>query len=629
MKSGGSIRRMWRVCVLALADLRHEWRMSLCLVLAVAAIAAPLLLFFGLKNGTVQTLRKRLLDNPVSLEILPLTERLLDVAWFDVWRSDSRVAFVTPHTRKLSAQADLRPAGKDSPQSRVDLQPTLPGDLLLTRYGAPVPEKDQCVLTDRAAALLGVKAGDSVTVLVSRERATVKGSRDFSVLAVLPPRAGQLPAVYIPLAQLEAMEDFKDGRAVPAFDWPGSDPLAHAVLPSLLLFASVPLDPAQQALLLQNTGFGKLEPLDARLVAEQGFSGSGYHLKSVGGPATEQNIGALRDKLRGRRTLFAAGPGRVRLHIVDARGQDLAPVLEIHPATALDAPLPGYALPQGFDFEEWSVLNRRPALRHFLVSPATLATLPLDRDSGCQVRATYSDGSLERSVSFLAYFTAAPDVAEGLALAPMALFGVLNLLEQRPLVMGESKRGQETFLLGRRGYSGFRMYAASLEEVAPLAEALEAEGIRANTRADRIDEVLRLDKYLNLLFWLIAAASFVGGAACLLASIYANVERKRRDLAVLRLLGVHGAPLALFPLASSVTLTMSGMALSLGLFQMLSLLINYCFREHLEQGERFCSLDPMQQAAAVGLALLIALFAGLAASRRLALINPSEALRDE
>ena len=39
------------VCVvirLALADIRHEWRMSLCLVLAVAAIAAPLLLFFGL-----------------------------------------------------------------------------------------------------------------------------------------------------------------------------------------------------------------------------------------------------------------------------------------------------------------------------------------------------------------------------------------------------------------------------------------------------------------------------------------------------------------------------------------------------------------------------------------------------
>ena len=30
---------------LALADIRHEWRMSLCLVLAVAAIAAPLLLF--------------------------------------------------------------------------------------------------------------------------------------------------------------------------------------------------------------------------------------------------------------------------------------------------------------------------------------------------------------------------------------------------------------------------------------------------------------------------------------------------------------------------------------------------------------------------------------------------------
>ena len=99
------------VCVvmrLALADIRHEWRMSLCLVLAVAAIAAPLLLFFGLKYGTLETLRSRLLDNPSTLELTPVTERLLDEAWFARWRADPRVAFVVPHTRRLSAQADVR-----------------------------------------------------------------------------------------------------------------------------------------------------------------------------------------------------------------------------------------------------------------------------------------------------------------------------------------------------------------------------------------------------------------------------------------------------------------------------------------------------------------------------------------
>ena len=64
------------VAKLAFADVCHEWRMSLCMILAVAAIATPLLLFFGLKNGTMETLQNRLLENPVNLEILPSTENL-------------------------------------------------------------------------------------------------------------------------------------------------------------------------------------------------------------------------------------------------------------------------------------------------------------------------------------------------------------------------------------------------------------------------------------------------------------------------------------------------------------------------------------------------------------------------
>ena len=70
------------VAKLAFADVCHEWRMSFCMVLAVAAIATPLLLFFGLKNGTMETLQNRLLENPVNLEILPSTEKTLETSWF-------------------------------------------------------------------------------------------------------------------------------------------------------------------------------------------------------------------------------------------------------------------------------------------------------------------------------------------------------------------------------------------------------------------------------------------------------------------------------------------------------------------------------------------------------------------
>ncbi|MDD9300899.1 MAG: hypothetical protein HUK40_00585 [Desulfobacter sp.] len=46
----GQDKKTWRpglVPSLAWADLKHEWILSLCLFLAVAAVVGPLLLLFG------------------------------------------------------------------------------------------------------------------------------------------------------------------------------------------------------------------------------------------------------------------------------------------------------------------------------------------------------------------------------------------------------------------------------------------------------------------------------------------------------------------------------------------------------------------------------------------------------
>ena len=81
-----------------------------------------------------------------------------------------------------------------------------------------------------------------------------------------------------------------------------------------------------------------------------------------------------------------------------------------------------------------------------------------------------------------------------LGLLPRALLGQLALLEERSLRDGKDSAGQPAFLLGRRGYSSFRMYAADMDAVAPLAAALEGESMRISTQADRIEEIRRLDE---------------------------------------------------------------------------------------------------------------------------------------
>ena len=218
---------------------------------------------------------------------------------------------------------------------------------------------------------------------------------------------------------------------------------------------------------------------------------------------------------------------------------------------------------------------------------------------------------------------------EGTGLAAPALLGQLGLLAERPLLDGTTADGQKTMLLGRRGYSGFRMYASGLDKVAPLKKVLEEEGISVSTKADRIEEVLALNKYLGILFWIIAAASLAGAMGCLVSNVYANVERKRRELAVLRLLGVHGAALSLFPLTSAILLSLGGILSSLLLFHVLAFAINSVFSAHLAAGEVFCRLTLSHQASAIGMALALAAVTGLAASRRMLGIQPAESLRDE
>lgn len=661
----------WTIVRLALADIKHEWLMSLCLILAVTSIAAPLLLFFGLKTGTIETLRNRLLDNPSTLEILPNTEKLLDKTWFERWKNDANVSFVVPHTRKLSAQAYLVPKGKTTPHKLIDIRPTAFGDILLKHYAVPVPKLDECVLTAKAAQELNLKAGDKVDFIVNRDQGRVQVSHTFTVLAILPVQATALAAAYIPLQQVEHIESFKDGRAVPEFGWTGTNPTVQPVLQQLLLLVQEPLNPIKKALMLSNTGFASislLENVNESNNATWHEPTQAYSIESRGNLAEYHNIAALKEKLRGLPYVLIPLSNAIHIRSVisttsadtsigtasnTARGtaqntasnmsMDISPNtvssttsfdLALAPATALDVPLPIFKLPSSLSLKQWSNFNEKPLLA-LLVHPSLLEIWQNSPDNqplkpiNMLIEAIATETDEKHSIQFEIQFIPEITVPKGVALAPQSLLGALNMLSSRPLKVSISKDKEILFLLGRRGYSGFRMYASGLEQVAPLAASLEAEGIIAKTRADRIAEVQSFDKYLTMLFWIIASASSVGGIACLISSVYANVERKRREFAVLRLLGVHGLILAIFPLVSVSTLTIGGMTGALILFHTVAQLINYLFAQHLAEGEFFCYLTFSQQAGAVTLALIMSIISGLLAAIRLTSIEPAESLRAE
>src|SRR5690606_20149978 len=93
---------------LAFDDYRHEWVLSSCSVLALAAVLIPLLVLFGLRYGIIANLLDPLVENPRYREIAPITSGHFTPDWFETMRSRDDVAFVVPRTRSLAATIRIR-----------------------------------------------------------------------------------------------------------------------------------------------------------------------------------------------------------------------------------------------------------------------------------------------------------------------------------------------------------------------------------------------------------------------------------------------------------------------------------------------------------------------------------------
>jgi putative ABC transport system permease protein len=397
---------------LALADFAFEWRLSSCLVLALAAVLAPLLVLFGLKYGIVEAIRGPMLENPLYRQVSPVGSGHFSTQWFQQMQAHPAVGFVVPRTRSISATVDLR--NRNGPRTVVtaELIPTAAGDPVLTAdlLARIQGRATNIVLSSEAAQKLGVEAGGSIEAFVTRSRdgRQERARLSLTVLGVASDSAFGRAGLFAPLALLEAVEDYRDGRAVPAFKWRGS---------------------------------------------------------------------AQREE-------------------------------------------------------------------------------------------------------------------------------------------------------ANRDYASYRLYAKSLQDVAPLREGLQAAGLSVRTRAADIEVLQSLDRNLTLIFWIIAGIGAFGYLLSFGASLWSLVERKRKELSVLRLLGVRPAALVCFPITHAVALAVVGSAVAIGAALGISVLLNSLFAESTSTGQFVCRLQVVHLAGAATTTLVGAVFASALAAYRSTLIDPAEGLRD-
>ena len=393
---------------LSLRDLLHERILALCSLIGLAAVLAPLIVLFGLKQGVIEGLRAELIDNPRSRMVVNAANRNFDTGFLTRLAARPDIAFVIPRTRSLNTEARFENSAQPGTVLRAELLATAAGDPLL--HGLPSLASNQIIPSASFAVRLGLQPGTHVTLRALRGDA---GAREVlnlpvTVAAIAPPKAFGRDGVFVDLKTLLLVDRFTDGA------------------------------------------------------------------------------------------------------------------------------LPNTATPA-------------------------------------------------------------------------------DIMEE-----------------ANRIYAGFRAHARRLEDVTRIDHDLRREGVEVETLAEQVEELLNLDRSLTLLFALLAGLGGVGYIVSLGAGLYANVERKKRDLSLLRLIGLSRRDLVVFPLIQALIIAATGAALASLLALAVAGLVNHMplAGANAAGARAVCVIEARHLLMALLVSLLGAALSAAFAGYRAGRIEPAEGLRD-
>ncbi len=224
------------------------------------------------------------------------------------------------------------------------------------------------------------------------------------------------------------------------------------------------------------------------------------------------------------------------------------------------------------------------------------------------------------------------DIAPERAINRKVAFVSLDLL----LATESFKDGREVAALGWKGdkepeqreYPSFRMYAHTIYQVVPLVTEMEQQGVNIKANIEQIVSVQSINHNLTIIFWIIASVGAVGFSFSLGASLWANVDRKQKELSILRLVGFQGGKIILFPVLQALYTGFLGWLLAVLIYLTAEQTINQVLAPNLKIDRVICYLLPEHFFWALGLTLTVAAGAAILGGIRASRIEPSDGLRD-
>lgn len=229
---------------LAWRDWKYEHLISLCAILALASMLSPILVLQGLKNGVIDGMRKRLLEDPAILIITPKSDAgKFSTQFIEELAKLPGARFAIGRTRDTSTDINVFNPSANA-RATIAFEPAAEGEPVLMHYNLAAPlnnEEPEIILSTSAAKALGAKEGNVVDARIGRrtpqgrlESLTIK----MRVSGVLPVEAGDRRIAFAPLKFLEQMENYRDYIAVPERNLEGRDAGERRDYASFRLYAA-------------------------------------------------------------------------------------------------------------------------------------------------------------------------------------------------------------------------------------------------------------------------------------------------------------------------------------------------------------------------------------------------------
>lgn len=177
-------------------------------------------------------------------------------------------------------------------------------------------------------------------------------------------------------------------------------------------------------------------------------------------------------------------------------------------------------------------------------------------------------------------------------------------------------------------YARARLYAKDIDQVASLERDLRSQRIETTSRLADIENVKSINRVLGIIFNTIAATALIGCIASLIGSFIANVDRKRKHIAVLRLLGFTAPSVGLYVIFQGCLLSLLAYLGGYGIYLSASQVFNRALAGTQATDQMICKITLMHSVFAMALTAVVALLVASIGAYRAINIEPAQSLRE-